>query len=395
MIYSHDTYGLGHLRRSLAIANALVDRFDNITVLIISGSVLADAFAVHERIILAKIPSVIKFSNGAYDSADTQSSLEQTIDIRKQKIIDIAQDFAPDIFLVDKEPCGLHGEVLPTLEMLRAKGAFLILGLRDVLDEATSLTAEWNKKGAFDAIEAFYDEVWIYGPEDFYNPLQEQPISNKVQSRARYLGFLRRESRHQALTRSQEDQTEETVLIMAGGGGDGRALMYAAINAIQYASYLLPEELHYTFMLGPFMPDEEQKLLHEHAARYPQITMRQFDNQIEALYQKARLVIAMGGYNTFCEIMSFNKRALILPRRKPRLEQWLRIERASALDLVSTLDLKDARDPVMMAQSITKALNRPCPSSSSRYPDFDGLERLCDRVAVLIMHRLQCASAAI
>ena len=37
LIYSHDSFGLGHLRRCRAIANALVDRNPNMSVLILSG----------------------------------------------------------------------------------------------------------------------------------------------------------------------------------------------------------------------------------------------------------------------------------------------------------------------------------------------------------------------
>ena len=45
-------------------------------------------------------------------------------------------------------------------------------------------------------------------------------------------------------------------------------------------------------------------------------------------------VVAMGGYNTFCEILSFDKRALLIPRTKPRLEQFIRTSRAEELGLV-------------------------------------------------------------
>lgn len=38
LIYSHDTFGLGHLRRSRAIANALVAERPGVSVVIISGS---------------------------------------------------------------------------------------------------------------------------------------------------------------------------------------------------------------------------------------------------------------------------------------------------------------------------------------------------------------------
>jgi predicted glycosyltransferase len=45
----------------------------------------------------------------------------------------------------------------------------------------------------------------------------------------------------------------------------------------------------------------------------------------------------MGGYNTVCEILSFEKPALIVPRVKPRREQLIRAERLQALGLVDVL----------------------------------------------------------
>ena len=45
----------------------------------------------------------------------------------------------------------------------------------------------------------------------------------------------------------------------------------------------------------------------------------------------------MGGYNTFCEILSFDKRALIVPRHTPRLEQTIRAEAAQRLGLARML----------------------------------------------------------
>ena len=60
----------------------------------------------------------------------------------------------------------------------------------------------------------------------------------------------------------------------------------------------------------------------------------------------------MGGYNTFCEILSFDKPALIVPRTRPRLEQYIRASRAQELGLVSMLVDDDARDPRIMATAL-------------------------------------------
>jgi len=64
-----------------------------------------------------------------------------------------------------------------------------------------------------------------------------------------------------------------------------------------------------------------------------------------SLIERADRVIAMGGYNTCCEILSFEKHALIVPRVAPETEQWIRAQRLRDLGLVDVLhpDQLDAR----------------------------------------------------
>ena len=115
LIYSHDTFGLGHLRRCQAIAHALVDRFKGLHVLIISGSPIASSFEFRARVDFVKIPSVIKNYNGEYTSLDRHIDLTETLALRRSIILHTAMSFDPDIFIVDKEPLGLRGEVEETL----------------------------------------------------------------------------------------------------------------------------------------------------------------------------------------------------------------------------------------------------------------------------------------
>src|SRR6202012_4099657 len=88
---------------------------------------------------------------------------------------------------------------------------------------------------------------------------------------------------------------------------------------------------------GPFMVAERQGGYEARAARLPKLRTITFDAHLEALTALAKGVVAMGGYNTFCEILSFDKPALILPRTVPRLEQYIRATRATELGLVTML----------------------------------------------------------
>ena len=56
LMYSHDTFGLGHLRRCRTIAHSLVENYRGLSVLIISGSTIAGAFDYRVRVDFVKIP---------------------------------------------------------------------------------------------------------------------------------------------------------------------------------------------------------------------------------------------------------------------------------------------------------------------------------------------------
>ena len=146
LMYSHDTFGLGHLRRSRTIAHALVTHFPNVEISIISGSPVVDAFSFDPRVNYVQIPATKKLANGNYQSADETESFEQTVAAREAIIRNTAERFRPDMVIVDKEALGLAREMLPTLRMLKARGVICVLGLRDVLDAPDLLKEEWERR---------------------------------------------------------------------------------------------------------------------------------------------------------------------------------------------------------------------------------------------------------
>jgi predicted glycosyltransferase len=88
---------------------------------------------------------------------------------------------------------------------------------------------------------------------------------------------------------------------------------------------------------------------------------------------RAAGVVAMGGYNTFCEILSFDKRALILPRTAPRLEQFIRTKRAAEIGLLSMLSEAQGRDPRIMAGALRRLTRQPPPSAAFIPGLLDGM----------------------
>ena len=117
LMYSHDTYGLGHIRRTMAIANHL--RGPETNILILTGSPIVGRFTLPEGIDFVRIPGMIKKTNEEYLPLSIKINPEHALDIRKSIIQATAQAFQPQLFIVDKEPLGLKKEILPTLRWLR------------------------------------------------------------------------------------------------------------------------------------------------------------------------------------------------------------------------------------------------------------------------------------
>lgn len=377
LIYSHDTFGLGHLRRCRTIAQALVAADPDMSVLILSGSPIIGRFDFGERVDFVRIPGVIKLKNGEYTSLTLGIDFEQTLAMRAAIIRHTAEAFDPDLFIVDKEPLGLRGEVRGALEMLRARGCPLVLGLRDVLDDPAALAREWDRKQAVPALRDLYDEIWIYGLPQICDPLDGLALPPSIRRKASFTGYLRRslpdtQNTGHDVARRPIDMTDPYILVTAGGGGDGEILMDWVLRAYE-SDAALP--LRALFVLGPFMAAERQ---HEFQTRAQRIdaTVLTFDAYMETLVAQAAGVVCMGGYNTFCEVLSFDKPALIVPRSQPRREQFIRAQQARDLGLATMLDAADAADATVMATALKHLSQQPPPSESIVPGLLDGLENV-------------------
>ena len=109
MFYSHDTFGLGHLRRSRALAGALTAADPSASALILTGSPVAGRFSFPSRVDHVRLPGVIKRSDGSYASRTMGMSIEETADLRAALIRSTVEQYAPDVLIADdKEPTGFR-----------------------------------------------------------------------------------------------------------------------------------------------------------------------------------------------------------------------------------------------------------------------------------------------
>lgn len=384
LIYSHDSFGLGHLRRCRTIAHHLVEEFKSLSVLILSGSPIIGSFDFRARVDFVRVPGVIKLRSGDYTPLSLHIDIEETLAMRESIIQHTALKFRPDVFLVDKEPLGLRGEVEPTLKLLKDQGTQLVLGLRDVMDDPEMLEQEWERKQVRPALVSLYDEIWTFGLPELFDPVEELPSMSDLSEKMFFTGYLPRSVPEATLDMSENVTTDEPyILVTAGGGGDGAELVDWVISAYETDPTIKTGAL---VVMGPFMAAELRKSFLDRAAVLDKVHAITFDAQFERLVDKAVAVVGMGGYNTFCEIISFGKPSLIVPRMVPRKEQWLRTSRAQQLGLVDMLIDDGVRHPQAMADKLHQ-LPHQRPPDTKTIPDLlAGLDRISELMSRHIAH---------
>ncbi|MEE8283522.1 MAG: glycosyltransferase, partial [Alphaproteobacteria bacterium] len=334
-----------------------------------------------------RIPGMIKLRNGEYTPLKLHISPDQTLELRRDIIYHTARAFDPDLFIVDKEPLGLRGEVGRTLEMLKGRGTPLVLGLRDVMDDPSLLAAEWDRKKAIPALTDLYDEIWIYGLREIYDPLTGIDVPDSVRQKLIYTGYLRRSlPRNRPQERPEDLIGEAYFLVTPGGGGDGEDLVDWVLRAYECDSALPHPAL---VVFGPFMAPQSRQSFMERIKRLDRVEAITFDTGFNSLLARAKGVVAMGGYNTFCEILSFDRPAVIVPRTVPRKEQLIRTQQASKLKLVQLLADDGGHDPKAMARALHALARQPAPSAVSIPGLLDGLDIIDTLASDLLMKQAE------
>ncbi|MCT4535416.1 glycosyltransferase [Halodesulfovibrio sp.] len=328
LMYSHDTYGLGHIRRTMAIARNL--SAPGVTILILTGSPIAGRFPIPYGVDFVRIPGMIKQSNTVYVPHSIKVDPQKALEIRQEIITATAKSFDPDLFIVDKVPVGLKGEVLPVLQWFKTSrpNTKVVLGLRDILDDSASTRAEWNDKNYFNVLNDLYSEIWIYGQENFYNPIVEYGLPSSISNKCVFTGYIPRQTPKKEVTLKQlingngngSSDSSKLIVVTAGGGGDGYHMLDTYLSMVEET----PDIAFKTYMVsGPFVPHELQDALAKRAKKAG-VIFATFHKRLEKIMAAADLVVSMGGYNTICEILSLKKPSLIIPRESPRLEQLIR-----------------------------------------------------------------------
>ncbi len=371
LLYSHDTYGLGHLRRNLAIAEHLLGQHPHLQVVLMTGSSVADRYDTPPRLQVVQLPPVVKVGDEDYRSRDPRWSTDLVRRSRCAIMKDTARRFRPDVFLVDHAPQGMKKELLPVFDELRVSSprTRIVLGLRDVIDAPQVVRANWSGTDTYQTLETVYDRILVYGSAELFDVVSLYGLPEVVASKLTYCGYV---SRHVDVRRGRDD-VEDFVLGVAGGGGDGAQVLSTTLRA--------SEELgrRCVVMTGPLMSRSDHDDLARQVARHPHARLVEFVADPSDMMRRARVVVTMGGYNSLCELVALGTPTVVIPRVEPRREQAIRAKIFAQLGVVA-LEMPGedltSRLRATLERVLGSATAGPARVGSAPALDLDGLTRV-------------------
>ena len=385
-LYGHDTCGLGHVRRNLALAQAAAGSALDPDVLLISGTAEAGRFPRPAGVELMVLPSVHKDGDSGYRPGALRGGLGEVVALRTALLEAALLSWQPDMLVVDKVPQGFAGELVPALAHLRRAGrTHVVLGLRDVLDDPIRARADWHRSGDSEAARALYDEIWVYGDRRVHDLTTDLGLPADVAAITSFTGYL--SSGRTTASRGPERLASGAgmALCLVGGGLDGAPLAWS------FARAPMPAGVTGVLVTGPFLPAHVRRSLEALARDREDLLVIPFSEDVAGWAAGAAAVVTMGGYNTVAEVLATDTPALVVPRVQPRREQAVRAAALVQAGAIQSVDPDDVT-PHVLGDWLAAAVAGP--PVDRTHLALDGLAAVTDRTAQLLSSPVEVSRAA-
>ena len=380
MVYSHDTFGLGNIRRMLAICSHMHASIPDLSILIVSGSPMLQSFRVVQGIDYIKLPCLKRTECGELGVRFLDLEVAEIVRLRRELILSTVMSYRPDVVLVDKKPDGLAGELEPSLRHIKCSlpQTRIHLVLRDILDSSRVTVDAWTRRGYYNILRWFYDRVLVLGDQSIFDVCEEYQFPQDLREKVHHCGYVQRQlparSRSEIRQELGVEQEERLVFVTAGGGEDGYELFSASLAATRSLAQRLP--LKTLLVTGPELGTEQTQAICRTAQTQDGLQVIKFTDDLISYMNAADIVISMAGYNTICELLTLGKRAIVVPRVRPIEEQKIRAERLAGFRAFRTI-LPDELTPRTLEGAIEEELQLAQSTVPvSTYIDLGALPRI-------------------
>ena len=339
MLYTHNSVGLGHVFRSLAVISGMRPWAPRWDFLVVSGSSIPQVF-LDEGIEVLKMPGV----RMAVENADLElqprhlrsMSLDEVFDLRARLLLDAFECFAPDALLVEHNMAGLMNEMVPILlkKRMRREGPrdFALVhvsrgimralpSLQTPRENPVHLSGSMDLAGLYDLIYVLEDQGSLGAREPLWSDRAD------LDGRTAFLGkasIRNRDELPSARAAKRKWALTDAPLILLSLGRFGRVTAMTKALGRALAGLELASGFQLAAAADPYLTPRQKESLRE-CAKAAGATLLEFNPYLVELINAADLVICRAGYNTFNEVLLREVRALFIPESHGGGEQERRV----------------------------------------------------------------------
>jgi predicted glycosyltransferase len=359
--------GIGHLQRTLRLADALVEQ--GIAVTVASGG-MPQPLRRNPEVALVQLPPLRARDASFALIDDVGAPLDDRLrQRRRDALLAVLAASRPDAVILEGFPFARRAfrfELDPLIAMSRAAGwrPSILCSVRDivVVHDDTLRHREIVERVRHDI-----DRVLVHGDPALIPFEASFPLASEIADRLVYTGYVAQyynpprqagEGRG-GVGAEAETQTASSgeILVSAGGGAVGRALLEAALAARRAGCFA---HLPWRLITGTNLPEADIAALRAGASSG--VAIERFRHDFPALLRACRVSVSQAGYNTVLDLLSARVRAVLVPFAAGReTEQTQRAEHLAALgaaELVREGDLSAAT----LAAAIERAAARSPPN---------------------------------
>ena len=368
--YVQHLLGIGHLARASRIARALAE--DGFEVTVVTGGTPVPGFP-GPLVQHVALPPITSGDAGFSGLADINGNPVDDAfkESRKEQLLAAFHQSQPDIVIIEAFPFGrrqVRFELLPLLEAIAAmeNKPLVVTSLRDILQERSK---PGRDEETVALVKQYFDRILVHGDPAFARLEDTFPLAAEITDKVIYTGLVAAPAPAQPTERFD-------VIVSAGGGAVGNALIRAALEAAKS----IGGSLSWALITGPNLPQSDFDAISADAPAH--VSVYRFRPDFASLLAGAKLSVSQAGYNTVCDILRAGCHALLIPfTAGGETEQTVRAERLEKLGLAHVLTEED-----LSAESMTRAIETAL-AAVNRPPhglDLDGAHRTAEILRGLI-----------
>jgi len=282
---------------------------------------------------------------------------------RVDALLSLLDRVRPDVLILEYFPFGRREVTLELVRLLHAsKNAspppLIICSLRDIQQRLRPDQQRFDRE-AVTLVNRYVDTVFVHADPQFVRFDETFAEADRLTVPIHHTGFVVRADDEPAI----DGAREPVVLVSAGGGRGGEALLFAAVAAQRETDLSLDFSMR--IIAGTLLPEEAWRQLQEAAPHCPRLTLLRWVPSLRHELRRAAVSVSRCGYNTSLDLIGSRVPALVVPYATPdEDEQTTRAERLERAGLARTLPERLAVDPVALAAAI-RATARFIPQHST------------------------------